>query len=222
MKKDTLLFWMFFVVMFSICISIHGLIFNSLIPFNSFTSLLAILLIIVAVIPSSAILAEKINNYALRKGLRQGKNFKIFIIGTLAIGVLIISINTFNHFREHNLDDLIGYTSLDFDYLGFTTDWNSVPEDQRFEWVGYQKETVDELMNFLSQYRVKFQNTDNMSGRTSFEFVINHKITNPSMVHVLNEKDIRINHDIYEVVNGSIDMEWIRAFNQANKEKYGF
>src|SRR5690606_23358218 len=125
------------------------------------------------------------------------------------------------HVRERDLDALIGYTSIDSDSLGFTTDWEHVPEKKRYERVANQKETVDELLALLRQYRAKGHEADNMSGRTSFEFIINHRITNSSMVHVLNEKDIRINHDLYEVVNGPIDMEWIREFNQSNKENFG-
>jgi hypothetical protein len=142
-------------------------------------------------------------------------------MGILAVIILFVSVTTFNHVRERDLDDVIDYTSIDFESLGFTTDWEQVPENKGYEWVANEKGTVDELLDFLSQYRVKRHKVDNMSGRTSFEFVINHKITNSSMVHVLNEKDIRINHDLYEVVNGPIDMEWIRKFNQANKDKDG-
>lgn len=218
MKRETVLFWMFFVVMFFIGISILGFLFQYLIPYNSFNNLLVIFLDVIVVIPLSAVLAEKCKNEALRRGLKHNKNFKIFMTSIVAVMILFISITTFNHVRERDLDDLIGYTSIDFDSLGFTTDWEHVPENKGYEWVANQKETVNELLAFLSQYRVKRHEADNMSGRTSFEFIINHRITNSSMVHVLNEKDIRINHDLYEVVNGPIDMEWIRDFNQANKE----
>ncbi|WP_047984389.1 hypothetical protein [Ornithinibacillus californiensis] len=215
MKRDTVLFWMCFVVLFLLIANIYGSIFNYFIPFNTATSILSLLLLIVGVVPLSAILADKVSKYALDKGLKETKNFRRFMVGLTVFVVVAVSMTAFNHYREKDLDQAIRYTAIDFDFMGFTQDWNNVPEGHGYEWVTNDKETVEELMEFLSQYRVKVQEIDGISGNHHFEFTINHKLSNSTMVWVLNGTDVRIGEDVYEVVNGPIDMEWIKEFNES-------
>ncbi len=80
-------------------------------------------------------------------------------------------------------------------------------------------------MRFLSQYRLKKISNETFNTRLSenddgdFDFFINHSRANVAIVFVQGDV-VHIFGNYYEVVNGPIDMEWIRKFDDKNEKKY--
>lgn len=141
----------------------------------------------------------------------------------ITVFILLISLKIFNDNRERDFDDLIGYKHRDFHSMGFITDIGKVPDDRAYEWLTEEKEVVEELLEFLSQYRIKriseAQFNEKINSKDRFEFTINHSKANPSIVWVFGDRvHILVGH-YYEVLNGPIDMEWINEFNDKYREE---
>jgi hypothetical protein len=217
MEKRTVLFWIFIMILLVINSFIYSFIINYFIPWSNFSSILTLLLYFTVIIPLTAISSDKLTKYFLMKGLKHHNNFRTFIITLLTIVLISLCIHSISYYSEKNMEDVIRYTAIDFDFLGFTENHNQVSENEAYEWITNEGETVEELLNFLGRYDVKRVNTDEILGRDSFSFTIYHDITNPTIVRILNEKEIIIGEDFYQVVNGEIDMDWIKEFNKKFK-----
>lgn len=154
----------------------------------------------------------------------KNRKFRYLIIGIIAI-TIFFSLKIINDYRERNLVDLISYKPTDYYSLGFTKDRNNVAENKAFEWFSKDKEPTDELMEFLSQYRVKRINeesfNENLNNEELFEFTISHSNENPAIVWILENRVHIFVGNYYEVINGPIDMEWIRKYNEKYRELYG-
>lgn len=145
----------------------------------------------------------------------ENRKFKYLIIGVIAL-VIFFSLKIINDYREKNLVDLVSYKPTDFLSLGIIVDKSAVPEDKAFEWFAKDKEPTDELLEFLGQYRVKKINEEefNQSLNKGGEFTISHSKVNPAIALLL-ENNVHIYvGDYYKVVNGPIDMEWLRNYNE--------
>lgn len=134
--------------------------------------------------------------------------------------ILFFSLKTYNDYRVRDLEDLIPYKENDYLSISFTKD-RAQTVDSLYEWWTDDQQPATELMEFLSQYRVKriSEETYNqfLLEEDSFEFVITHENSNPAIVHALEGHVHILNGKYYEVVNGPINMEWIKAFNQKYK-----
>lgn len=151
------------------------------------------------------------------------KNIK-FRIGLILALTIFFSLKTFNDYRERNLVDLIGYKSSDYYSLEFTREGSKITEGHFFDWFTKDKEPTNELLEFLSQYRVKKINeekvTANLNNEERVEFYISHSKANPAIIWI-RENDVHILvGNYYKVVNGPIDMEWIKNYNEKYKELY--
>ena len=146
------------------------------------------------------------------------KNNKFRYVALCFIVIIaFISIKAFTDSQERNLADVISYKSTDFYSFGFIKDINKVPEDKGYEWFTKDMERTDELMEFLSQYRVKKVSEEtfnvNRKNEEKFEFTITHSKTNPAIVMAYESGVHVLVGSYYEVVNGPIDMEWIRNYH---------
>lgn len=149
------------------------------------------------------------------------KNIRLrnLIIGIIVV-IIIISLKTVNDYRERNLVDLIKYKSTDFLSLGFTTDGNKVQGNKGYEWFTEDKKPADELLEFLGQYRVKKINEEEFSGNLNkeeifeFNFTISHSKAKPALVWVFGNKIHILSKGYYKVVNGPVEVEWIRRYNE--------
>ncbi|WP_339249946.1 hypothetical protein NSQ43_10425 [Sporosarcina sp. FSL W8-0480] len=127
------------------------------------------------------------------------------MIGVIGV-LLFFSWSVYDDHREKGLDELNTYQEDKFKAMEFNfSDW-------RIE----EKEPVEELLEFLSQYRVKKMKDSEWNGNVSGEkgFVVmvylKDKTTGAS---IYENRILSFNKtSYYKVLNGPIDMEWIEAF----------
>jgi len=152
------------------------------------------------------------------------KKLKIITTGTIVLAI-IISLKFYNDYREKSLNSALHYKPNDFYSLGVLMDLRKVPQDRAYEWFTLDQEPADELFEFLSQYRVKKISEDEfneyLNKGDKFEFTINHGKAKPLMVWILDGHIQSFVGKHYEIVNGPVDMAWIRDFHEKNKEIYG-
>ena len=153
---------------------------------------------------------------------KMSKKVRYIAIGLIAL-IVFFSLKTFNDYRERNLDDLIGYKHRDYYSLDFLKDTEMVPDNGAYEWWTEEKEPVEELLEFLSQYRVKRISEEKFKEKINreemFEFTITHSKANPSIIWVFGDRVHIIVGKYYEVENGQIDMEWIKKYNEKYREE---
>ena len=147
------------------------------------------------------------------------KNRKFTYVTIGIIGVLVfLSLKVITDYRERNLDDVISYKPPYFFAFGFTENINQLQEDKGYEWFTKDKEPIDELMEFLSQYRVKKISEEKFNeirnSKIDFEFTITHLKEDPAIVMSYGNSVHVVVGNYYEVVNGPIDMEWIRNYHE--------
>ncbi|MGM7700635.1 hypothetical protein ACSVDE_02855 [Pseudalkalibacillus sp. Hm43] len=144
-------------------------------------------------------------------------NKKRFVLIVVVSILTALSIRVYNDYRERDLVDLIPYQPKDFLWIHFTEDRSKVG-DGFFEWESRDQESADELMDFLSQYRVKRIDEDTynqfLALEENFETTIYHRQANPAIVHSMENYVHILNGKYYEVVNGPIDIEWIKTYNE--------
>lgn len=132
----------------------------------------------------------------------------IHFIGIIAVALFFFW-NLYDDHREKGLDELFSYdasnfVAMNFNYKGWQTE---------------ETEPVEELLEFLSQYRVKkmkdSQWDQNVSKERGFDFLIvpekgkgSGASIHPTRLMLLNKPGY------YKILNGPIDMEWIDAFNR--------
>ncbi|SOC43877.1 hypothetical protein [Ureibacillus acetophenoni] len=144
------------------------------------------------------------------------KNKKLwYLIAGIVVILIICSLKIVNDYRERNLVDLITYKPAEFYSLGFIK--NEVPEYKAYSWFTKDKEPADELMDFLSQYRVKKISEEEfnqgMFSVEKFEFTITHSKANPAIIFAYENVVHIVAGNYYEIENGPIDMEWITSFH---------
>src|SRR5690625_344541 len=96
---------------------------------------------------------------------RQYENKKV-LLSIIVIIAVFLSTKTFNDYRERNLADAITYKPSDFMSTGFTKDLNAIPINRAYEWWTEEQEPTEELMEFLTQYRVKKVSEEKYNERT--------------------------------------------------------
>lgn len=154
----------------------------------------------------------------------KNKKLKYIIIGILAL-IVIISLRTINENRERNFDDLIPYKHRNFETISFRKEITIEDTTRAADWVSRDQDQADELMNFLSQYRLKKISNETFNERLSdneegiFDFFITHSRGTVAIVNVQGDV-VHIFGNYYEVLNGPIDMEWISKFDDKNEKKY--
>lgn len=131
------------------------------------------------------------------------------MIGIICV-VLMYSWNVYDDHREKRLDELFTYQDSNFNALVFMgPDWRTE-----------ERGSVEDLMEFLSQYRVKkMSDSDwdsewdrNVSGEKGFSFMIYSKDKGTGASIYKNRLMSYNNPSYYQVLNGPIDMEWIKLF----------
>lgn len=198
--KFALYFWG--VVFFLLYYKFVAFLWNQWIYGSFIPELLGLLVIILVLIPAAYLTA----------GLLVRKiPLKYHMIGVIGV-VLLFSWNVYDDNREKGLVELFTYQASSFEVMEFGfSDWRTE-----------ETEPVEELMEFLSQYRVKKMKysewNSNVSAEKGFHVMIylKGKTTGAS---IYENRLLSFNHTFYyKVLNGPIDMEWIEAF----KEKYGY
>jgi hypothetical protein len=136
---------------------------------------------------------------------------KIHFIGIIVVA-LLFSRNLYLDHREKGLDKLFSYQASNFVEMNFNHEG----------WRTEETVPVEELLEFLSQYRVKKMKDSewdpNLSKERGFQFLISPKEGKGAGAIILPNRLMLFNKPgYYKVLNGPIDMEWIDAFSK----KYG-
>lgn len=98
-----------------------------------------------------------------------------------------------------------------------------VTERKDFDEFGLTKvdqETIDQLSDFLTQYRVKLTNKEGWISdheQEQFEIYLGYK--NGEMEKYTFERDVVVSSHIYEVMNAPLDYKWIQKFAHDNNFK---
>ncbi|WP_432363163.1 hypothetical protein [Sporosarcina sp. UB5] len=135
------------------------------------------------------------------------KNVIYLIVGVLAIGFLLFK---YNEYKEKSLDEI--FTNVKAISIEIHND-----DD---EWTIVNREAIDELKMFLSQYQIK--KIKSPKGIVySEEAVLRMNIhTKNKIIMVLFDKDrihiAGIGH--YNVLNGPIDKEWLQSFSEKYRQ----
>lgn len=164
-----------------------------------------------------------LNNLRQNGGNDMRKRKFVLIISILAIAIFF-SLKIINEHRERNLADLIKYKPNDFQSLGYVSDTSEMTEGSGYEWLTQDKNPAEELIEFLSKYQVKKideeEYHEDVNDSATVEFIISHVKANSSMAWV-SENNIHIFvGDYYKVVNGPVDMKWLKKYNEDNKALY--
>ena len=198
--KFALFFWG--VLFFLLYYKFFSFLWNRWIYGSISLDLLGFLLIILLVIPTAFFTARLL---VLKIPL------KYHLIGVIGV-VLLFSWSVYDNHREKGLDELITYQTSSFKAM----------EIDFSNWRTEETEPVEELMEFLSQYRVKKMKdsewNSNVSAEKGFAVMIYSK-GKTTGASIYENRLLSFNHtSYYKVLNGPIDLEWIDAF----MEKYGY
>ena len=197
--KGKFLFFIFLFILIPFSFYVYANIYDNYISWNNgYSTILAILIYLIVFIPLMAYLSEKLAKFSLKLGLDKRKNFIIFIAILITIPIIV----TINDYREKDLDDVISFNSKNFEQLILGNAWTTD-----------KKEHADELIDFLSQYRIKKMKDDEWNGDVSKEkgFSIDIYLKDKSLGASIYENRVWVYRSgkSYHVVNGPIDIDWI-------------
>ncbi len=136
------------------------------------------------------------------------KNKKGVLIGLLLVALTLFSFKIYNDNREKGMDDLINYNIKDFEAVLINQDT-----------ISYKKEHAEQLVEFMSEYRVKKMKDSewdsNVSKVKGFDVTFISKKGNPVIAHIYENRLIFLNGgDYYHIVNGPIDTAWVEEFTK--------
>ena len=149
-------------------------------------------------------------------GGKKTKITSLFVLLIVLVGALLVW-KTTNDYKEKKLSDIINYDATKFE--GFAFEYRG---DDNDVWNNDGHKTFEELLNFLSKYKVKkVKNTDVKvkNKEDGFDIFVSVKGKSDADMYTFWENYVSsgFDSDHYELVNGPIDMEWIKAFNEKNQ-----
>lgn len=218
MDKNRGLYWILFITILFIIsyvyrFFIYEFIYKRITPtWVAITDFMAVLIYFIAIIPLTAFLSEKLATYAQSKELKNSKSFKLFIIVMMAIPITLFFAKIMNEYKEKNLDDVINYQSTAFNDFEF-----KFIGDHYDEWKTNEQETVEELIEFLSQYRVKKMKDDEWDSDVSQEkgfYMTIFLDGKPNMISIYEDRVLLYRSGGYKVVNGPIDIDWVEKYHE--------
>ncbi|KGR79038.1 hypothetical protein [Ureibacillus manganicus] len=198
--KAKTLFWIFFIILGGMNTVLIIYIIDHLIPLNKTgKTIIALVIFIVAIIPLTGFLAEKVTKISLRLGLEKRRNFIIF----LAIIVMIPIMMIFNENREKDLDEVIQFQTKNVDYIIIGNE---------FENRTVQEKHAVELKELLNQYRVKKMKDSEWDPDVSKEkgyYITIYSKGKPIIASIYENRILSVNRgNYYHVLNGPIDLTW--------------
>jgi hypothetical protein len=152
----------------------------------------------------------------ITKGRSRGLKKKI-ILSVAIIIFLIYGVAKWNDYREKNLTDLLDPAHIETVYFKHLP----IKDDMAYNRQITEDDSLQELMNFFSQYKVKkVGDCDFVSEYPDeqFQFQLEYKDDRTTMPSLI-ERDILL-HDQYqyEITNGPVDHEWLKGFLEREGE----
>lgn len=130
------------------------------------------------------------------------RNLLFFLI--VIVGLSLVAVQYWNEYKEKPFSEVLAHYSYP-DQIMINPYEGTDPITN--------KSTIDDLLNFLSQYDVQKVKNDNGERALSGHEIVwdNDKgLNGPAVVKVLiSEENIWVNFDRYKVINGPIDLELI-------------
>ncbi|MFD2629939.1 hypothetical protein [Oceanobacillus kapialis] len=212
--KGNVLFWMVFLTFSALNTYVAFFLMDRFLPgTHSFFMVILIILFLTIIIPITAIISEKLVKFALGKGLRKQQNFNWFIAIVTVVPVCLYGLFLFNTFKEKGLDKVIDFHADDYHSMQF-----SVQGDPTHGWKTDEQQPVEELVTFLSDYKVKKMNDaawdSDVAGLNGFKFTI---VTDgkPIMAGIYeNCVHFYTGGAYYKVLNGPIDTAWVQEYDE--------
>lgn len=197
------LFILFFIYLTCLDSYLYYLVYiNFINSSNHFINFFYILLYLLGLIPLTVFLAERLAVFALNKGLGRSKKINILIAVMILLPILLFSLYRYNDYSEKKLDEVISMNTNNMDYV--------IIND---EWISDNKEHIEALTVFLSQYDVKKMEDHEWDSDVSNERGIRITIYskgNPVGASIYENRLLYYNSgDYYQVINGPIDMNWV-------------
>ncbi|MEC0249595.1 hypothetical protein P4H65_27845 [Paenibacillus chitinolyticus] len=154
---------------------------------------------------------------------------KIGVVLLLAIAAGVIFYN-WNEYREKSMTDVIPLHAGEWTWMAFSKN-RPAPDAKPFEWETKEKEPMEELLSFLSQYRVKRKHvgyealsqevTALRNSGSAFEFELVRDKSETVLIYANNDTVYVLTDRLYEIKNGPINSEWIDTFNEKYRKIYG-
>ncbi|RDI45504.1 hypothetical protein [Falsibacillus pallidus] len=145
-----------------------------------------------------------------------------YVFLCLSLWIVVIGLKIYDIYRVKDLDDAISFDEQSFTSMGFTKDKSLIRGDQAYEWFTKDPDTVKELMNFLSQYKVKKEPgkvyEKHLNNSEPIEFYISNQGKPIIVDFYKNDVHVFVGH-YYKVLNGPIDMNWIKEFSDKHMEE---
>lgn len=143
---------------------------------------------------------------------RKSKIIFLIVFLMALVGALLIW-KTTNDYKEKSLSDVINYDVSKFVHFAF--EYRGHENDS---WISDDNKTFEELLNFLSKYevkKVKYSDVDIKNKEEGFGIFVLSKGKSDTDMYTFWENYVSVggsNH--YELLNGPIDMEWFKAYNE--------
>lgn len=147
-----------------------------------------------------------------KEGLSSIKKKYSYLLALFFVGILVFSFLRWDDYREKDLVVVLDAEEIvEFRYTDRTEEYAGI------EYTGIVKdqESLQELINFFSQYRVKKEGGRNFDTKypeeqfTFHTFYEDDRITIPSLI----ERDVFLfDMDQYKIINGPVDYAWLEEF----------
>lgn len=141
-----------------------------------------------------------------------------YLSALIIVGLLVFSFLRWNDYREKDLVEVLDVDEMvEFRYADQTEEYVGL----EFNGIVKDQESLQELTNFLSQYRVKKEGERNFETKypdEQFNFLVSYeddRITTSSLI----ERDVFLfDMDSYKIVNGPVDYAWLEDFMERRNE----
>lgn len=205
MNKSKTLFWIYFVLFFFINTYIYFSLLNNFLPYvSNFTNVVILFFLVILVIPFTAFVAESITKFSLRSGLNKRKNFTLFVTGIVFVTVAIASFQTYDNYREKNLNEVIEFDKNKWEYI-------IVGHDLRLEKQEHQA-FAESFQALFEQYTVKKipdrEWDPDVSKENGFNFTAYYG-DKTITVSIFENRVSSIDKGYFEIIDGPMNMNWL-------------
>lgn len=151
------------------------------------------------------------------EGVSSVKKKYSYLLALIAVGILVFSFLRWDDYREKDLVEVLDAEDIvEFRYTDRTEDYST----DTYNGIVKDQESLQELAEFLSQYRVKKEGGRDFYMKypdeqfTFHTFYEDDRITIPSLI----ERDVFLfDMDQYKIVNGPVDYAWLEDFMERQK-----
>ncbi|MCZ0703530.1 hypothetical protein J2T56_001731 [Natronobacillus azotifigens] len=210
--KAKFLFYIFLIILLlinSLLYRAFSLYMFGVIPTNwiGFMNISVIIIYLFVVIPVSAYLAEQL-------AIQTRNRSVIFPIAIIGVPILVFSLHTINEYKVKGLDDILDYHSSKVELLVIN---GGHPND---EWSTDNREQIEQVTHFFSQYQGKKMKDRDWDGDVSNENGFKVSVYTEDKVIVASiyeERILSLNAGAYWIVGEPVDVDWVLRYIEQNE-----